>query len=161
MKLGYLLLMLFGFTLGATCAFKNAQQFPIPPQDIDFKIMARNATRETTSSVCGVSPNFNTKDIDIVAGERIFKLNCASCHNRNMKDDLTGPALGKTLQNWKEYPREDLYNWIRNSQKMIEQGHPRASQLWTNWQSTVMNSFDLTDEEIEQILNYIEVIASY
>ena len=31
---------------------------------------------------------------DPAAGEALFKANCASCHNRNMKDDLTGPALG-------------------------------------------------------------------
>ena len=28
------------------------------------------------------------------AGKELFIANCASCHNKNMKDKLTGPALG-------------------------------------------------------------------
>ena len=31
---------------------------------------------------------------DLDKGKTLFKDNCASCHNKNMKDDMTGPALG-------------------------------------------------------------------
>ena len=31
---------------------------------------------------------------DDKAGKTLFQNNCASCHNKNMKSDLTGPALG-------------------------------------------------------------------
>lgn len=74
-----------------------------------------------------------------------------------MKDDLTGPALGGTVERWSEFPQEDLYNWIRNSQAMIQAGHPRAVELWNQYKPTVMNAFaGFTDEDIESLLLYID-----
>ena len=53
-------------------------------------------------------------------GKTLFRNYCATCHNRNMVDDLTGPALGGTQERWSDYPQEDLYSWIRNSQALIQ-----------------------------------------
>ena len=93
---------------------------------------------------------------DIAAGEQLFKANCQACHNKNMKDKMTGPALGGTEDRWADYPREDLYAWIRNSQKMVSDGHPRATELWNAWKPTVMTNFNLSDDEIESVLLYID-----
>ncbi|MFZ2898589.1 MAG: c-type cytochrome [Saprospiraceae bacterium] len=92
---------------------------------------------------------------DLAEGETLFKNNCAACHNKNMKDNLTGPALGGTEERWAAYPREDLYKWINNSQAMINAGHPRAVELWNQWKPTVMSNFNLSDQQIENILAYI------
>lgn len=90
------------------------------------------------------------------AGKTIFLNQCASCHNKNMKDDLTGPALAGVEERWSSYSQQELYDWIRNSQAMIAAGHPRAIELWNRWKPTVMNSFpSFTDEEIESIFLYI------
>ncbi len=92
----------------------------------------------------------------VEAGKTLFMNQCASCHNRNMKDDLTGPALGGFEGRWASYSREELYNWVRNSQVLIAAGHPRAVELWNRWKPTVMNSFpSFTDEEIESIFLYV------
>ena len=92
----------------------------------------------------------------VEAGKTLFMNQCASCHNKNMKDDLTGPALGGIESRWASYSREELYNWVRNSQVMIASGHPRAVELWNRWKPTVMNSFpSFTDEEIESIFLYV------
>ena len=89
-------------------------------------------------------------------GRKLFTNNCASCHARDMRTYLPGPALGNVAQSWSEYPREDLYAWIRDSQALVQKGHPRAVELWAQWQPVVMNSFPrLTDEEIEAMLTYI------
>lgn len=94
---------------------------------------------------------------DLDAGKAIFKAKCASCHNKNMKDDLTGPALGGVEARWADYPTEDLYAWIRNSQAMIATGHPRATEVWNAWKPVIMNPFpELTDEEIVNLLAYID-----
>ena len=93
--------------------------------------------------------------IDLAEGETLFKNNCAACHNKNMKDNLTGPALGGVEERWVDYPREDLYKWINNSQAMINEGHPKAVELWNEWKPTVMNNFNLTDQQIENVLAYI------
>jgi len=90
-------------------------------------------------------------------GKNLFKVNCASCHAKDMKNNLTGPALGGTQERWADYPQEDLYSWIRNSQALISTGHPRANELWSQWKPTVMTNFqNLTDDQIANILGYID-----
>ena len=94
------------------------------------------------------------QEVNIDAGKTLFKNNCASCHNKDMKSKLTGPALGGVQDKWDD--EADLYAWIRNSQSMIET-HPRGIELWAEWGPTVMNSFpNLTDEDIANILGYID-----
>jgi cytochrome c551/c552 len=90
-------------------------------------------------------------------GNTLFKNNCAACHSRNTIVDAIGPALKNVEERWADYPREDLYSYIRNSQFSLENKHPKAIQLWKEWQPTIMNAFpNLTDEEIEAILVFIE-----
>lgn len=97
------------------------------------------------------------QDIDVEAGKTLFRNNCASCHNKDMKSKMTGPALGGTQERWADYPEEDLYRWIRNSQTMINEGHPRAVELWAEWKPTVMNNFpNLSDQDIANLLGYID-----
>lgn len=98
---------------------------------------------------------------DIELGKTSFKNNCASCHNKNMKDALTGPALAGFVERWAAYPKEDLYKWIRNSQAMINAGHPKATELWAQYKPTVMTAFpNLTDDEIESIVLYVNGVAA-
>ena len=94
---------------------------------------------------------------DLSLGKTLFKNNCASCHNKNMKDDLTGPALGAYQDRWADYSQDELYEWIRNSQGMIQDGHPKATELWNQWKPTVMTAFpNLTDDDIVNILAYVD-----
>lgn len=93
---------------------------------------------------------------DAAAGKTLFINNCASCHAKDMKSKLTGPALGGVEERWAAYPKSDLYAWVRNSQAMIAKGHPRATELWNAWKPTVMTSFTtLKDEEIDNIIAYV------
>lgn len=106
-----------------------------------------------------IHDTLNVEYGNIDLGKKLFRNYCAMCHNKNMIDDLTGPALGGITERWKEHPQEDLYRFIRNSQEMIKSEHPRANKLWEEWKPIVMNAFeDLTDEEIEAIIAYIEYI---
>lgn len=82
---------------------------------------------------------------------------CGSCHNKTMKDNSTGPALGGVTARWNDYPREDLYAWIRNSQKLVADGHPRAVEVSNKYPGVMSNFTSLTDEEIDGLLAYIEV----
>jgi mono/diheme cytochrome c family protein len=91
------------------------------------------------------------------AGKELFTANCASCHAKDMKTKLTGPALSGVEERWSAYPRKDLYSWIRNSQALIATGHPRAVELWNEYKPVLMNNFvALTDEQIESLLLYIK-----
>lgn len=94
---------------------------------------------------------------DIELGKSLFRTNCAQCHSRDMTSDLTGPALGPGLEAWADYPQEDLYQWIRNSQELIAEGHPQAVAVWNEWKPTVMTpNPNLTDSDIASILAYVE-----
>jgi len=97
----------------------------------------------------------------IDVGKSLFKANCKQCHAGDMKTKLTGPALGGTEERWSDYAQEDLYSWIRNSQKMIADGHPRATELWNEYKPTVMNAFpSFTDDDIASILLYVVIIRN-
>jgi mono/diheme cytochrome c family protein len=99
----------------------------------------------------------SAQEANLDAGKTLFTQNCAACHNRNMKDDLTGPALGGVQERWADYPQEDLYDWIRNAPAMIAAGHPKATELWNQWKPNQMTAFaNLTDEEITNILAYVQ-----
>ena len=107
------------------------------------KIIAQNIFGRDTAS-------FNN-------GKRIFRNYCATCHNSNMKEDLTGPALAGVT---KKYKKEWLYAFTRNSQKMIADGDPQALKQWADWGPTVMNNFpNLKDEELDDIYYYVEEVA--
>ena len=97
------------------------QESPLKEANVAFC-----GTTNTVPSLNKADPNYSLA----IDGKVLFKTNCAQCHNRNMKDDLTGPALAGVRERWKDFPKEDLYNWIRNSQKLIMEKHPRGLALW-------------------------------
>lgn len=100
---------------------------------------------------------FNLSAADIKVGETIFKGNCASCHNKNMKDPLTGPALGGVQGRWSD--QKKLYAWIRNSSAVIASGDAYANELYNKWNKSQMTAFpNLKDEEIESVLTYVAAV---
>lgn len=93
-------------------------------------------------------------------GKTIFRNYCASCHVKDMKTKGTGPALAGVEERWADYPQEDLYSWIRNSQALIKTGHPRANELWDEYKS-VMTAFpQLTDDDVASVLLYIDDVVN-
>jgi Cytochrome c len=90
-------------------------------------------------------------------GKPLFMQNCATCHDKNMTDNLTGPPLKGAESRWAGYPRKDLYTFIRNSQNMIAHRHPQALEIWNEYKPTVMSDFPhLTNRQIEAILAYVK-----
>ncbi|HEY6502693.1 MAG TPA: c-type cytochrome [Chitinophagaceae bacterium] len=91
-------------------------------------------------------------------GQALFMSKCASCHAVSMKADLTGPALGGVEGRWED--KGKLFEWIRNSPKLIKSGYPRAVEL-APFNPSEMTAFEnLTDAEIEAILGFINKKAS-
>lgn len=114
-----------------------------------------NTTRTMTKST-DVVPELT---MNISTGKKLFKINCANCHNKDMKSKMTGPALGGVRARWSDYPITDLYDWVRNSLELVENGHPRAITLYSEWNRMPMPPFkDLSDDEITAILAYVESV---
>ncbi len=92
-------------------------------------------------------------------GMQLFKNNCGSCHAKNMKVKMTGPALAGVEERW-EGDNERLYAWIRNSQAFLATGDEYANNLYQEYGGSVMTAFpSLTDSEIANILSYINAVV--
>lgn len=92
------------------------------------------------------------------AGKKVWNQNgCGACHAKSMATDAAGPALGGVVERWANYPRTDLYAWIRNNGKLRAAGHPRALDIYNEWNGAAMNTYpNLKNEDIENLLAYIE-----
>ncbi len=118
----------------------------------------------TLALILGLSFNWANAQ-DPKKGEALFKDNCASCHSRDMKKDMTGPALAGVEDRWSKYPKKELYDWIRNSSGVLGdasyKSNSYAKSLYASYNNTVMTPFPaLTDEDIQSLLVYINNMAS-
>jgi mono/diheme cytochrome c family protein len=85
-------------------------------------------------------------------GQKLFTTNCAACHTLGT-DRIIGPGLAGVNQRRSE---EWLIRWIRNSQKMIQEGDEQAVKLYEEYNKMVMPAYNYSDDEIRGILAYIE-----
>ena len=88
-------------------------------------------------------------DIPVVSkGKMLFKNNCASCHK--IDRDFAGPALQGSLERWGG-DKKMMYDFIRNSAQ-IENAY--TITLKKRWSPAIMTSFNLSDAELDSIMNY-------
>ncbi len=95
----------------------------------------------------------------ILLGKNLFKNNCAACHAKNMKVDMTGPALAGVEERWNGN-KENLRAWIRNSQAYLTTGDEYAKALSLKYPSIMTTFPNLTDEEVDAILDYISFTSN-
>lgn len=96
---------------------------------------------------------------DATAGKALFMNNCATCHAKDMKTKLTGPALAGVEGRWNDQAK--LYAWIRNSQAFLKTGDAYANKLYNEYGQAQMSAFtSLKDADIDNILAYINKVAA-
>ncbi len=83
-------------------------------------------------------------------GEVLLKANCAACHK--VDKDFTGPALKGALERWGN-DKKAMYDFIRNSSQS-ESAYAKAVKQ--KWAPVIMTSFNLSDAELDSIMNYVE-----
>jgi mono/diheme cytochrome c family protein len=91
-------------------------------------------------------------------GKTLFMEKCASCHNPNLKDRSTGPALACLDEN-DYYGRSRKWSaqMIRNSATLISAGDTLANCSFDFYNKSNMTAFpNLSDQEIDAILNYLQ-----
>ena len=88
-------------------------------------------------------------------GEHLFKVNCIQCH---MPDrDFAAPALAGVEKRWKD--KTLLYEFVKNSQKVIAKDK-YAAELFEKWKQSPMLPFDyLSNEEIDAIFEYCNQVG--
>ncbi len=88
-------------------------------------------------------------------GELLFKMNCSQCHQPGKR--FVGPDLTGVEQRWKN--KALLYDFVRNSAEVIKRDD-YAADLFAKWNQAPMLPFpQLSDEEIQSILDYSEAAA--
>jgi mono/diheme cytochrome c family protein len=87
-------------------------------------------------------------------GKELFLSKCVFCHSPDMISSGTGSALGGIT---KRRTKEWLRSYIRNSPQMLADKDQQAIEVYAKAGGIIMGGFpNLTDEEIDQILVYIE-----
>ena len=88
-------------------------------------------------------------------GKQLFMANCASCHI--IGKNFVGPSLCgfEDRGPWRE--RVNVYQWIKNPQAFIIR-NDYTKELKETYSGNMMMSFpNLTTEEIDEIINYINI----
>lgn len=85
-------------------------------------------------------------------GEEIYNKNCMTCHTLSDKR-LTGPGLNGLLE---RRDAEWVAKWIRNSQELINSGDETAVKLFEEYHKVAMPSYDLSDDEMADLIKYID-----
>jgi mono/diheme cytochrome c family protein len=92
-----------------------------------------------------------TDDAAISSGLALFNKNCQQCHAVN--EQVVGPAL-KNVYERRNVPW--LINFIKYPQKVIDGGDAYAQDLYKKYKQYMPNHDFLKDEEILQILAYVQ-----
>ena len=87
---------------------------------------------------------------EVVAGDALFKGNCAQCHAVN--EQVVGPALGGLT---KRRPMSWILPWVKNSSKVVASGDDYAVAIFNKFNKQQMPSFALSDKEVTSIVAYI------
>jgi cytochrome c2 len=143
--------------------FAGTPVFGQDPADDPTAQSAADGDPEPSAAAEEVTPEVSDEvaagEGDPALGAALWKANvCGSCHAGNMKSDLTGPALGGVEERWAGEPREHLYQWVQQSQKLIGSGESaRAIEVWNAWKPTQMSNYtNLSDADVEHLLAYID-----
>lgn len=87
-------------------------------------------------------------------GKKLFLEHCAACHNTNMVDDMTGPALYGVESRWSN--RGELIQFVQNPQELINNNHERAAKVAALWPSEMTAFSQLDSSAIEEILAFVK-----
>lgn len=84
----------------------------------------------------------------------LFAEHCGACHKPDQK--MTGPPLIGSRNRW--HGRGDIYSWIRDSQGYLKRGKSEyARRLFLEYGGSVMTPNNLTDAQIDAVLDYAEM----
>ena len=88
---------------------------------------------------------------DYDAGKKLFRANCAACHN--MEKRVVGPALKNTVKNQGE---DWTKKWIKNNQELRDAGDKHANEIFKEYNGMAMPAYEhLGDEAIDNLVGYL------
>ena len=93
-------------------------------------------------------------------GEKLFKANCASCHNPIK--NATGPKLQGVKDKWINAGEGDLlYEWVKNPAGLYGSGKSKQAKAIWNYSPTAMTAQGhLSNEEIDAVFAYVDAYTA-
>lgn len=122
----------------------------------DPKVLANLLTDTLTNFDVSLSKTHQSysaaKEIKLKSrGDYLFKTRCAACHTIGGGDKL-GPDLANVVAS---RPRAWLQRWIKEPDKMIEEGDPLALELKARYRNLPMPNFNFGDVEVDSLIEYM------
>src|SRR5688572_22186686 len=107
----------------------------------------------------GVTIAEDTKSVSniYVKGKELFMAKCGACHILNANS--TGPSLCSFEDRGPWNERENVYQWIKNPQEFREKSQ-YAKELSESFPAMMTGFPDLTNEEIDEIIKYINSVCN-
>jgi protein SCO1/2 len=94
---------------------------------------------------------------EFTKGHYLFKTRCESCHTIGGGETRLGPdLLGVTERR----DRVWLERWLKEPDKMLEEGDPTATELFLRYQEIAMPNLRLEKEEIDALIEHIRLNTS-
>ena len=85
-------------------------------------------------------------------GEYLFRTRCESCHTLGGGENRLGPdLLGVT----EKRDRGWLTRWIREPDKMLEEGDPIATELYVRYNKIAMPNLRISEEDAEALIEHM------
>lgn len=111
-----------------------------------------------TSLYIGRSIHAPESMLSLDEGKLLFRNNCASCHNKDMKSDMTGPALSGAIKRF-DYDTISFLEYVQNTSLYLDtKTDERLLELQKCWSMQNAHNFEqLTQTEIVAIIQYIEM----
>lgn len=99
--------------------------------------------------------DFQVQDTLLLQGEALFQQFCSSCHSYKVSHRMPASDLSGVQERWAMYPANDLVQFIRAPDSLLQNQHPRAVELLKG--KTSMPGFpELDDQHIKNILYFLE-----
>ena len=90
---------------------------------------------------------------NVKRGDELFvSKGCNTCHNISHTGKMSGPDLGGIVQN---RDREWLRQFLKNTDQMLATD-PLAIAMLKKWKNVKMPQVQLSDSEVEALINYLE-----
>ena len=84
-------------------------------------------------------------------GEYLFRTRCQACHTIGEGDRL-GPDLANVVTS---RPRDWLRRWLKEPDKMLEEGDPIATALKAQFRNLPMPNFSFGDKEVDSLIEFM------
>ena len=93
-------------------------------------------------------------------GEKLFKANCASCHNPIK--NATGPKMQGAKDKWINAGEGDLiYEWVKNPSELYSSGKSKMAKAIWDYSPTAMTAQGhLSNEEIDAVFAYVDAYTA-